>query len=262
VATTDGSGGVQSSATATAGSGGGTFLGGNAYAGTGGNGGDAKARSIVTSGRAVGVTSSAVAPGGIGTTVACCGAGGGVGGAGGTAVANANIGTGVATLIPISGGQAESDATRAPANIGVGAISAGYGGLGETLTYNAEADFTFATVAPEPFYLTLLDNNAAGAGFDELTLHIVVNGSTILTLDTRSLIFAEGFFTDHKLDLGWLGAGPQTVDILYSLTASEIGAGFGFTYNAAVPEPSSWAMMLLGFAGLGFAGYRRAATAA
>jgi hypothetical protein len=25
-----------------------------------------------------------------------------------------------------------------------------------------------------------------------------------------------------------------------------------------VPEPSTWAMMLLGFAGLGFAGYRRA----
>jgi hypothetical protein len=26
----------------------------------------------------------------------------------------------------------------------------------------------------------------------------------------------------------------------------------------AVPEPSTWAMMVLGFAGLGFAGYRKA----
>jgi hypothetical protein len=26
---------------------------------------------------------------------------------------------------------------------------------------------------------------------------------------------------------------------------------------APVPEPSTWAMMLLGFAGLGYAGYRR-----
>ena len=26
---------------------------------------------------------------------------------------------------------------------------------------------------------------------------------------------------------------------------------------SAVPEPSTWAMMLLGFAGLGFFGYRR-----
>jgi PEP-CTERM motif len=35
--------------------------------------------------------------------------------------------------------------------------------------------------------------------------------------------------------------------------------------DSAIPEPSTWAMMLLGFAGLGFAGYRasrRAATAA
>jgi hypothetical protein len=29
-----------------------------------------------------------------------------------------------------------------------------------------------------------------------------------------------------------------------------------------VPEPSSWAMMVLGFAGLGFAGYRRSRKAA
>jgi hypothetical protein len=27
--------------------------------------------------------------------------------------------------------------------------------------------------------------------------------------------------------------------------------------TSAVPEPSTWAMMLLGFAGLGFAGYRK-----
>jgi hypothetical protein len=30
-----------------------------------------------------------------------------------------------------------------------------------------------------------------------------------------------------------------------------------FTVTVGVPEPSTWAMMLLGFAGLGFAGYRR-----
>ena len=29
------------------------------------------------------------------------------------------------------------------------------------------------------------------------------------------------------------------------------------TFNSAVPEPSTWAMVLLGFAGLGFAGYGR-----
>jgi len=35
-------------------------------------------------------------------------------------------------------------------------------------------------------------------------------------------------------------------------------AGANVFIGSAVPEPSTWAMMLLGFAGLGFAGYRKA----
>jgi PEP-CTERM motif len=31
----------------------------------------------------------------------------------------------------------------------------------------------------------------------------------------------------------------------------------GVNLTAAVPEPSTWAMMLLGFAGIGFMAYRR-----
>ena len=40
--------------------------------------------------------------------------------------------------------------------------------------------------------------------------------------------------------------------------------GFSFVGSVSVPvvpKPSTWALMLLGFAGLGFAGYRRARTA-
>jgi PEP-CTERM motif len=36
----------------------------------------------------------------------------------------------------------------------------------------------------------------------------------------------------------------------------------GATVSGAVPEPSTWAMLLLGFAGLGYAGYRQAKTSA
>jgi hypothetical protein len=36
-----------------------------------------------------------------------------------------------------------------------------------------------------------------------------------------------------------------------------LGGDTGYQLLSAVPEPSTWAMMLLGFAGLGFAGYRR-----
>ena len=32
---------------------------------------------------------------------------------------------------------------------------------------------------------------------------------------------------------------------------------YGFTVGSAVPEPSTWAMMILGFLGIGFLAYRR-----
>jgi hypothetical protein len=54
-------------------------------------------------------------------------------------------------------------------------------------------------------------------------------------------------------------ASPLDVSILLSAGARADGftASFQSDLNA-VPEPSTWAMMLLGFAGLGYAGYRRA----
>ena len=61
----------------------------------------------------------------------------------------------------------------------------------------------------------------------------------------------QSWTRDAALEPDWLRIGADIVG--------------GTTFNAAfsvsgsvVPEPSTWAMMLLGFAGLGFAGYRRA----
>jgi hypothetical protein len=73
----------------------------------------------------------------------------------------------------------------------------------------------------------------------------------------------DGFFHDRVFDLGSKLGAQRRPDDRYSLVADMPG-GFGidFAVGGAVPEPSTWAMMLLGFAGLGYAGYRTSQKAA
>ncbi|MBO0734135.1 MAG: PEP-CTERM sorting domain-containing protein [Methylocapsa sp.] len=47
--------------------------------------------------------------------------------------------------------------------------------------------------------------------------------------------------------------GPN-IDLTLSIFFGGPGA---FAFGGVIPEPSTWAMMLIGFAGLGFLGYRR-----
>jgi hypothetical protein len=63
----------------------------------------------------------------------------------------------------------------------------------------------------------------------------------------------ELFFLDSSLQLG------QPIDVSGSVTTGDSNSGFvnGTFEIAAVPEPSTWAMMILGFAGVGFMAYRR-----
>jgi hypothetical protein len=63
----------------------------------------------------------------------------------------------------------------------------------------------------------------------------------------------QSWTRDEGLDPDWLRVGA---DIVGGATPPTFNAAFSLTGSTA-PEPSTWAMMLLGFAGLGFAGYRR-----
>jgi hypothetical protein len=64
----------------------------------------------------------------------------------------------------------------------------------------------------------------------------------------------QSWTRDEMLDPDWLRVGQ---DIVGGDPFPTFNAAFSLTGNT-VPEPSTWAMMLLGFAGLGFAGYRHA----
>ena len=75
------------------------------------------------------------------------------------------------------------------------------------------------------------------------------------------ILVPDGYVTDSPLSstATWDGYTFSTLRLTpgtYEWTWGT-GANQNFTLVIGTPEPSTWAMMLLGFAGLGFAGYRR-----
>jgi hypothetical protein len=98
---------------------------------------------------------------------------------------------------------------------------------------------------------------AKGLGFQSMEFTIMADGVEVLDVTFGSLAIAESFFQGDVIDLG-ANFGPN-IDLTFGYTLIADGpGGFGFdlAIGGAVPESSTWAMMLVGFAGLGFAGYR------
>jgi hypothetical protein len=57
------------------------------------------------------------------------------------------------------------------------------------------------------------------------------------------------------------GGNPYGGDYGDAIETSQAPGQYTFSYTSGVPEVSTWAMMLAGFAGIGFIGYRRGKTA-
>jgi PEP-CTERM motif len=132
-------------------------------------------------------------------------------------------------------------------------------GGGESNTYSASSTFDFGYRGD--LQLGLIDDQvsgfANGLGFQSMEFTIMADGVEVLDVTFGSLAIAESFFRDDVIDLG-ANFGPN-IDLTFGYTLVADGSGgFGFdlAIGGAVPEPSTWAMMLVGFAGLGFAGYR------
>jgi hypothetical protein len=225
------------------------------------------AQSTATTGLGgVSVQSMAAAPvGGTATTkpIAQGGAGQGFGNPGQTAYA-------FSTALPnkaysaslIDGAHNVAGALLGPRDtvFGTAVLGANYSGTGESDAYSASSTFDFDYGGN--LTLGLIGSQetgfAGGLAFESLEFTISANGVEILDTTFRSLAIAESFFRDSVIDLGNLG---PDIDLTFGYTLVADGSGgFGFdlAVGGAVPEPSTWAMMLLGFAGLGYAGYRKA----
>jgi hypothetical protein len=93
------------------------------------------------------------------------------------------------------------------------------------------------------------------------TLTIIIGGVTYTDhLTETSNPFGQVVLTGELVG-GTLGPNTTSLNISYTQTG---GAGNGISASATyavstpVPEPSTWAMMMLGFGGLGYAAFRRA----
>jgi PEP-CTERM motif len=133
-------------------------------------------------------------------------------------------------------------------------------GGGESETYSATSTFDFGYGGD--LRLGLIDDQvsgfANGLGFQSMEFTIAEDGVEVLDVTFGSLAIAESFFRDDVIDLG-ADLGPIDLTFGYKLIADGSGGlGFDLAIGGAVPEPSTWSMMLIGFAGLGYAGYRRA----
>ena len=71
---------------------------------------------------------------------------------------------------------------------------------------------------------------------------------------------SEGGLFSNDFDLRSLFAGDTFATNLlgFDITGFSANGAVGLSESTAVPEPSTWALMALGFAGLGFVGYRKA----
>jgi hypothetical protein len=127
---------------------------------------------------------------------------------------------------------------------------------------------------PFPGSGTITASPTASTGvWDIDTITGVINGSEITGLSAfrgaDNEVFTNGFAFDSTVGISFETAAGQSVNIFsfdgqmtpptgnaYGEFASPGGFGVGTFTLTAVPEASTWALMVIGFAGLGIAGYR------
>jgi len=178
-----------------------------------------------------------------------------------TAITEANIGAPASTP-ELSEGEvyAVAELTPGGTTFGGGGFGAESDGSDTSLTYTATMDFTFMTTTTGDVYLNLTSGAPSGDAFESLVFTYSVDGSVPIKETFTTVAAADAYFDGNAVSLGDLTAGTQTLDLSYGFAAMGDAPGYAVTFDtssAPVPEPSTWAMILIGFAGLGYVSWRR-----
>jgi hypothetical protein len=128
-------------------------------------------------------------------------------------------------------------------------------------TSNGLAQITNTGTAINSVTFTPLD----GFAFNEFSTRgaLFTNDTQVVDITVFDGAQLFQFSITSNGDFGAIGVESLNGEFIKSVTVSGEGVGFnylkqiGFGFAPAVPEPSTWAMMILGFLGVGFVAYRR-----
>ena len=174
----------------------------------------------------------------------------------------------------LTGGTTNSSAMVAGSNWldGAGVIGGNFTGQsGTPETYTATSQFVTPanSFGGGDLLLSLIGVlDSLSSGFGSVSLEVSWSDGTTSydqTYTYADAASADAFFTDNVIDLGIVGNAGLTVNLAFSLTASDYGA-YAFDYvlgaqaGAAtdVPEPASMLLLLSGATGLSLLRRRRA----
>ena len=136
-----------------------------------------------------------------------------------------------------------ADSSSNPAGTGGNPLSSLVAGEIQTLVNIGVSDYLHGTGNADIYA------GIAGAIWE---LEYNTNGHTLSVTDNPTV---DGLIA---ADVAYAVANPASYSVSLFPGANGDAFGAGQAFSSAIPEPGTWAMMLLGFAGLGFAGWRRA----
>ena len=168
-----------------------------------------------------------------------------------------------------------SSITPIPLSI-IGNLSTSYGGgfaPGETSTGAADASMAWGIAdsysVQDVTFAPGLGGAEACLGNNPCVFPAVVPVNAVFDVDVNQ-IFAVAIQVEARAGDGAAASASADpiISILPDFLVAHPGLSLELSANViqpssggSIPEPSTWAMMLLGFTGLGFAGYRKAKTA-
>ena len=119
------------------------------------------------------------------------------------------------------------------------------GGGSETVTFSARSTFSFFWGSIDDYNTITLSDGTSYTGTQIAAMFPggQSNGCQTLINCNRYVTFTD------------------TTGLLTGFTMTSASNSFEITNISAVPEPATWAMMILGFLGLGFLGYRKSSKA-